>query len=204
MRRDWMEFVTKFGMASWSSTKYPCFMCDCEKGNMHNYKTASIQGLPWRCLTQVDYNSAIDKCEKHVSLSRTQHAEVKNFLEYDKRKEGAKGRAIVRSFPAVGLDKKDRLEPSITLPDVAQFESNLTFPLQLVWWDVLMRQGFGIEAQCFATCLGWGFIAFAWICFIVCIWAFLKTIVLPVYGCALPALCLPKTNHKKKSRCCCR
>ena len=44
-------------------------------------------------------------------------------LHYDRRKDGPRGRCLMKDIDGLGLKADDRLEPSQTLPDIAGFES---------------------------------------------------------------------------------
>ena len=61
-----------------------------------------------------------------------QRAVVAGMLQYNSER---RGRSITADFPALGLEKGDRLDPSATLPDVATFESKPT-PFQCVFWTM--------------------------------------------------------------------
>jgi hypothetical protein len=134
IRGDWMEFVSTFGLASWATKTSPCFACFCVKEDMHQYSGLTIESTPWHPVVQADYESHCAVCEKTVSISRAQHAVLKPLLDYDKRKDGALGRSLLKDVAFHGLQKKDRLEPTVTLPDVALFDSLRDFPVNISWW----------------------------------------------------------------------
>ena len=64
------------------------------------------------------------RCEIWVEATQDQHRRLcePGFLSYDKRDEGARGRALLRPFPELGLEAGDRLEPHLELMDVGKFE----------------------------------------------------------------------------------
>jgi hypothetical protein len=49
--------------------------------------------------------------------------------------DGAGGRALTRSFPALGIHQGYRLEPWEGLPDVATFENIADFPARVLFWS---------------------------------------------------------------------
>eukprot|EP00969_Alexandrium_andersonii_P363509 15462118-Alexandrium_andersonii.AAC.1 len=61
--------------------------------------------------------------------------ELRAAVFYDKRTSSAsaKGRALSKAFPHLGLERGDRLEPSPYLPNVADFDQ-LQAPATVVWW----------------------------------------------------------------------
>ena len=101
---------------------------------MHDYRGCSIDSLPWALCTQEDYESACRACEQEVVVSRAQIQDMKPYLDYDKKKNGSRGRALLNDFVSLGLGKGDRLEPCESLRDVSLLESVQRFPLRLVFW----------------------------------------------------------------------
>jgi hypothetical protein len=68
-----------------------------------------------------------------VLLTAATKAMVLQHLRYDKRDDGAHGRAIVQDIEALGLRANDRLEPSSSLPDVSKLE-DLHVPATVTFW----------------------------------------------------------------------
>jgi hypothetical protein len=134
IRGDWMEFVSTFGLASWSTEKYPCFVCHCDLKSMHKYDGFEVDALPWAKVSEQDYDDACKVCETHVAVSKVQHAAIAPLLDYDKRKDGALGRSLLADYGPLGLEKKDRLEPCRGLLNVENYELIDTFPYNLTWW----------------------------------------------------------------------
>ncbi len=164
VKGDWAEFAQTFGFASWASTLAPCMACKCTATTMYDVTRVSLLSLPWSSVTSADYDLACSACERHVVVSAPQHRTLRAILRYDKRRSGAGGRALLDDFPALGLLKGDRLEPTPSLPDIGAFDSITTFPCPLLFWrkanETRARRrnpllddnlGIGIAIFCFDT-----------------------------------------------------
>ncbi len=67
-----------------------------------------------------------------VADQRTQ-ALIAGLLDYDRKRNGSRGRALTGDMPLLGLRAGDRLEPSLDLTDVSQFEK-LVPPFLVLFW----------------------------------------------------------------------
>jgi hypothetical protein len=56
------------------------------------------------------------------------------LLAYDKRQHGNHGRCLTRSVPSLGLLAGDRLEPRSEMPNTADFDDAVVFPMPVVFW----------------------------------------------------------------------
>ena len=83
---------------------------------------------PGKKNTLQPYSAACTACEMWVKIpDAATHRELKAALAYDKstgggNKKDARGRALLIDVPGLGLKAGDRLEPSPTLVDVAEFD----------------------------------------------------------------------------------
>ena len=134
IKGDWMEFATTFGFFGWSSNLRPCLKCTATLDNMHDLTGASAAGLPWRPTTQASYDRACDRCEIRININAVDRDALVPLLDYDKTKDGSKGRALRSNVPHLRLRKHDRLEPNETLPDVGMLESIAVFPCCILFW----------------------------------------------------------------------
>ena len=134
IKGDWAEFCSTFGFPTWRDGLRPCFKCIACPDNMYNVVGITPIALPWACNAASDYGDACKRCEIIIILDRTLHREICNALFYDARDDGARGRALRKSFPQVGLKEGYRLEPSVWLPDVALFEAIEHFPWPALFW----------------------------------------------------------------------
>ena len=100
---------------------------------MHLLDGFSPLGMPFPDKTHAAYDQACRACELEVLVpDRATLEALRARLEDDRRPQGARGRALLADFPALGLLKGDRLEPSVLLPDVCAVddwvkEGRLTF-----------------------------------------------------------------------------
>ena len=124
LKCDMMEYVTSFGFCSWSTAASPCPLCHCTHMDWGCIQGISPVTLPWRLKTFEDYENACAACEivVHVrspELFRT----LRGSLEYDKRRAGSRGRALLVDIPALGLRKGDRLQPGGDIVEVGQIDA---------------------------------------------------------------------------------
>jgi hypothetical protein len=61
------------------------------------------------------------------------------LLRYDKRQNGAHGRALGGHVNELGLKIGDRLEPGLDLQDISGIDKHAVFPLRLVFWRCSME-----------------------------------------------------------------
>ena len=82
-----------------------------------------------------DYDNGCKACEINVVLTAPIDVEIIRLcLYYDKRSDGSAGRALRNDLDQFNLKKGDRLEPSLELMDVSEFECIETFPKTVVFW----------------------------------------------------------------------
>ena len=128
VKNDMMEYVTNFGLPSWSDSGNPCPLCKCTKQTWSTTVGLSVLSLPWPEKDFADYNAACEACEHWVVIPNADmHTRIRAALRYDKSKgrsdkKDARGRALVTAIPELGLQQGDRLEPHAGLPDVALFD----------------------------------------------------------------------------------
>ena len=122
MKGDWAEFAHTLGFADWNSQLFCCLCCKATRANRYDIAGFSPLHSVWADLTHDDMDRACRGCEKWRTLSRPDHARVRANLHYDKRRDGAFGRALFADLPELQLLKDDRLEPHPELLDVAMFD----------------------------------------------------------------------------------
>ena len=131
IKADWAELVTSFGLPAWNDGLRPCLYCNCSTANMYDFCSATeMDELQWRPNEVDDYDAACARCEIHVVVSRDSHAKVVSCLAL----VPLKGYMLVRDVPELLLLKQDRLEPSVAVPDVMEFDAITTFPHPCVFW----------------------------------------------------------------------
>ena len=100
-------------------------------------KTAghSPPALSWKAKTTADYDQSCKAAETLVTVKDPKEmTKLLGLLEYDKRQDGAQGRALLADFPALGLLRKDRVEPSEYCNNVGKLEDITMCPCQLLFW----------------------------------------------------------------------
>ena len=122
VKGDWMEFSVSLGLRNWRHEGCPCPFCSSGRDDL--YKLAPFDPLhsPWALTNHESYEDACEMAEHHVVIDKSQHSDLCALLEYDKRPSGSKGRALMADYPALMLNKHDRLCPDYITMDVAQFD----------------------------------------------------------------------------------
>ena len=135
IKGDWMEFAATFCFPTWASIHSPCMLCDTTLALAYQLIGISVLTLPWTRRLLAWYDAACNDCEIRVDLSDTAYAKVRNSLFYDKRKAGARGRALAVDIPELGLKVGDRLEPCDAVPDIGEgFDSGN--PGRALFWRI--------------------------------------------------------------------
>lgn len=138
IKGDWAEYARTFGFPTWSSVDHTCLFCFATRGSMLRkdlLEASSPRGLPWREKNLESYQEACARCEIRVAIpDASRHRNIRNVLFYDKRKDGSSGRALRDAIPDLGLEPGDRLEPSSSMPNVADFYNIYEFPCEAVFW----------------------------------------------------------------------
>ena len=122
LKLDWAELVERIGLPNWRSALRPCFLCSSSPDSLYRVRGVSLAGLPWHSNTYTDYDQACSRCEVWIEVDRAMVLRIRPHLRYDKRPDGALGRALAQGIPDLRLRENDRLEPSQSLPDVAAFD----------------------------------------------------------------------------------
>lgn len=134
VKADWAEFAKTLGFTSWASTLYPCPCCKRTKQTLYDLAGFGPLGSSWPLLDHSDMDRAAPACEVRVSLHKARHREVLAALQYQKQKQGPRGRALVKDLPLLSLRKGYRLEPTADMLDVALFDEPRRFPLRATFW----------------------------------------------------------------------
>jgi hypothetical protein len=137
---DWAEFAGTMGFRSWAHHGHPCFRCFATGGPVGTIKQSgglSAVDEPWAKKTMTVYEQACEACEVKVTVnSRQEMSHIVGNLQYDKRRVGSSGRALISDVLRFHLCKGDRLEPSASVPDVAAVELCTDYPIELTFWRV--------------------------------------------------------------------
>eukprot|EP00969_Alexandrium_andersonii_P153631 6793549-Alexandrium_andersonii.AAC.1 len=132
---DWMEFSQRFGLPSHASGLRPCYCCNTPGGTEALSPVGiTVHGGPWTDNVDSDFADAATRAEIRITLTAALQEEIRKKLRWDRRKNGAQGRALCAAIPAAGLLAGDRLEQTAgVLEDVGEFE-RLTPPVEVVFW----------------------------------------------------------------------
>ena len=131
IKGDWSEFASTLGFRS------PGFKCDATGGPTGSLR--SSEGLsaiqePGKAKTFEDWDEACRKAEIHVRVANKTELDVLvGQLEFDKRTDGSRGRAMVCDNATHNLKKGDRLDPCLDHPDVANVDACANFPIILIF-----------------------------------------------------------------------
>ena len=137
IKGDWMELGVTIGLPTWQDALRPCWGCNCFLQNMFTVRDLSFENLVWAINEDEDYFQACSRCELIVILRGEEDKKsILRYLRYDKRKDGARGRALVRDVLVNGVSLKanDRAEPSRQLIDVGALDNVATYPLEITFW----------------------------------------------------------------------
>ena len=137
-KADWGEYATTMAFRSWAHYLHPCFLCCCKggpEGDWQSFEGMSLLGVPFGPKTLEVYNDACRALEKRVTIpSFIVLQDLIGRLEFDKRKQGYEGRALLSDCAALGLRKGDRLEPSELCADTGSIDSRRDFPFDVLFW----------------------------------------------------------------------
>ena len=131
---DEAEFCLTMGIPTWSSKTNPCRSCHTHADGLYDIDECSPDGLQWASITSEDVEQATQMCEVVVVLGEEDHRRVEAALFSRKGLDGPRGRALNASFPRLGLEKGDRLEPSTQVPDVFAFKNLSLYPIVATFW----------------------------------------------------------------------
>ena len=122
IKGDWSEYANTLGFPQWGDNLRPCFEC----AGIHDLYVPvgnTAKKFRWSENDDADYFKACDTCEIDVELTARAVTLIKNAgLRYMKT---GKGRCLLSDIAELRLLKGDRLEPSISIPDIGDFESSL-------------------------------------------------------------------------------
>lgn len=135
VKGDWAEYAHTLGMPSWASALHPCPWCRCTKASMSQDATLTALNFPWPLKTHRDYDAACRAAEVAVVIRTVADRRLLvACLEYDARKDGARGRRVTENLNRFGLQAGDRLEPTVEMPDVSLLDKTKSFPIHLTFW----------------------------------------------------------------------
>ena len=136
LKGDNAELAAPHGFPTTKDGNHPCILCWAKHCQMFHFKGLTNSSGPFPKKTRAQLEAATKKCEIWVTCdTHDDYLRIRACLDYDKRKEGFRGRALDRPLPDFGLHLGDRLEPSPAMPNIgAGFDKHDTFPVKLLFW----------------------------------------------------------------------
>ena len=92
---------------------------------------------PWGDFTMSDYEAACESCEICVLVDSVKLLrQIRGGLFYDRRQQGSHGRAMRWPIANTNLEKGDRLEPTLSVPDTSLIDDwgEDDLPKELLFW----------------------------------------------------------------------
>ena len=112
----------------------PCLFCSVCQNDLFDLSNYNPIDFPFHENTDAEYFQACDRAEIRVVVTQAFHHRIKLLLRYDKRSDGAHGRALSGPIAELGLRSGDRLDPNDNLQDVSAFDDVTGFPVNVVFW----------------------------------------------------------------------
>ena len=129
IKGDWAELVQRWGFAAWNDQMFPCPFCDCTVDTMFRLQGFSPLGMPFPEASLEKYEEACRRCERWRVLTDADVRRVRPLLVFES-KDKARGRCLREAVPELGLEKNDRLEPTLEFPDIGELSSGRP----TLWW----------------------------------------------------------------------
>ena len=134
MKGDWSEYSHTLGLPSWADSVAPCPFCFATKDNWFDFRGLSALSVGHCRKTLANYEAACELCEHHVQVTNDLQQPLRDVMAFEKASSGPpRGRVLQCDMDVLGLAHRDRLEPSLELPDTALFESTPT-PYRATFW----------------------------------------------------------------------
>ena len=131
IKGDWSEYANTLGFPAWNDIFRSCFECQACL-DLYIAWGNTAEKLRWTENEDGDYFTACASCEIVIELTaRAMKLIIKAGLHYDKKK--GRGRCLRSSIGELRLLEGDRLEPSISMPDVGDFEETALGSTVIFW-----------------------------------------------------------------------
>ena len=132
-KSDWPAWCEVGGFRGWAHTWYPCACCSMRKSALATLEGITLEDGPWETWTREHYDMEVRRCMVVVRIATPADQQlIFQALRYSKKQLG---RFLVRGVPRLGLEQNDRLEPSPSILDVANFEHQPP-PFVATFWRI--------------------------------------------------------------------
>ena len=133
LKCDLMEISSTLGMPGVAHHTYGCPKCTSVFNDRGAFAGLSPISAPWGLRTWGEYTLAADRCEFRVLVTDEHFPHLRARMKFDRRSRGSHGRALIADYNPLGLLKNDRLEPSIDMPCLVDFDV-LPRPFWVTFW----------------------------------------------------------------------
>eukprot|EP00971_Amphidinium_carterae_P327190 6458378-Amphidinium_carterae.2 len=134
LRCDWGEMAS-LGLPAPTSRQHACPLCHAKRETMHvDLNEHCISDQIWPKTTFEEYCAACTACEYVLPvLTGDTLTAFQQAVKPDFRDKGPKGLALRQAIPELGLQKNDRLEPSLQYPNVLAVYEEPPPPGSIMW-----------------------------------------------------------------------
>ena len=123
IKNDLKELCSSLGFPAAGAHSAPCAVCIASIHDWSDVRGLTADGVRWAPHDLDRYLESAQECEVEVQLNSGTYTLVRQRLEFDKRKDGNRGRCLDSDIPALGLKKGDRLEPTPSIPSSDFFDT---------------------------------------------------------------------------------
>ena len=134
VRGDWPAIAEFFCYRTWAHAVHPCLLCRIGKHQFQDlncFSNVTVNEAPWELFGLAQH---VAEVQRHTVQVQIESPDVRSAVLQVLRHSGyTGGRYVCRDIASLGLRAGDRLDPSVTLQDVHQFEFQ-TCPFSCVFW----------------------------------------------------------------------
>ena len=141
IKADWAELTSTMGFNNWGHGTNPCLLCDSDADGLYRVAGLSPISFPHTLIGAMEYEARCNACEHWITVSDAERPIVLGRLKYDRRRDGAMGRALEREWG--GLRVGDRIEPSTrssAAADIASLDYAIG-PMDVCFWRKSSERG---------------------------------------------------------------
>ena len=117
LKGDNAELAAPHGFPTTKDGDHPCIFCWSKNHQLYQFKRLTNSSGPFPLKTRAQLEAATQKCEIRVTVMHDNYMRIRAYLDYDRRLDAPRGRALNFALPDLGLAKGDRLEPCPVMPN---------------------------------------------------------------------------------------